>query len=771
MLCEAGNALALAAVNDNSGHGGGQERIFGVVLKGTTVEGAAVNVRAGASPREQAHKQRLVAIHLALLLQQLNVPGCSSNGGGLPAGTAELNGAILAAIAIGEQLHQFFPGQGVHVGIPQLGVLILGGDCNAVDDGRLSVSLARQVSQANRGLCALGPAFGNFGNVPGLAFLVHVGVVDFLCVQHCSFPVSHDALLSGLCGGLLQAGGTGNHVVQQVVTDGGEVVLIHVLDFGTGHQVGLALDAAGNGEVLGEHNVVGVALHGQAVGAGFQLITGEAIVVGIIPVIGSHVLCSHFDGDHVAFAGLEELGLGVADQDSLCLFDAAVIIRSVGIQLHHILTGNAAGVGNLHGNGDNLIGSGDGGIRCASQLPVKGGVAQAVAEGIGNGFLIPALPVGIVVCLGFVVAVAVVDALAELGITEQRQGAVLILEPGIHPVAFFINVLAHVREVGEGGILGEIAGPDINGVAGGVDLAGQDIGSNQSALVADAADPQDCVNTILGIHRSVQLGNLHDVGGVNHDNDLFEVGLGQLNEFQFVVIQLQIVVIGVGVAFHAVGGQIHVLAAKAAEAHNGHIVIGCKGAGNGLAEIAHGRLQELAGVVGLMDTAQNLEQVLIHRDGLGVHMEAGLLESIIPAQLVVGAFGSAGAAAATVVVNGANTQEGDVALIGTQRQRAIFVLQQNLTLACHLQMQTVAGFQRFIETAVVGVETTACVQVAGHGAGEVNVLGVECLAHGNTGNHGCNHGASQCKREHTLNKLVHFLSSFFILTTEFRSPF
>ena len=72
--------------------------------------------------------------------------------------------------------------------------------------------------------------------------------------------------------------------------------------------------------------------------------------------------------------------------DEVCgsLFNAARCVRGIGIQLHDVFARDVAGVGDLYAHGDGLVRGRDLRIRrnVGGKLPIKGGVGEAVAEGI-----------------------------------------------------------------------------------------------------------------------------------------------------------------------------------------------------------------------------------------------------------------------------------------------------------------------------------------------------------------------------------------------------
>ena len=290
-------------------------------------------------------------------------------------------------------------------------------------------------------------------------------------------------------------------------------------------------------------------------------------------------------------------------------------------------------------------------------------------------------------------------------------------------------------------------------MAGGVHLAGDDFRRGLGALVAHAADPQDGVHAVFGVHGSVQLRDFHNHGGVDQHNDLFEVFLGHLDDSVLVVIQLQVMVVGVAVAFHVVGLGVHVFTAEAADHHERHVVIGREGAGDGLAVILHVRLQQLAGIVGVVLAALHGEDAFIQRPGLGVDMEAFALKALEPVHLVAGAAGRAGAAAGPDEVHRADAQEGDFAFVRLQGQGAVFVLEQHLALFHHLQVDAVARRQGFIQGAVVRVEMAPGVQRAGNRAGGFHIGGGQRFRQGG---HAAEH---HTKRQHQRQQFFHGLFS------------
>ena len=261
-------------------------------------------------------------------------------------------------------------------------------------------------------------------------------------------------------------------------------------------------------------------------------------------------------------------------------------------------------------------------------------------------------------------------------------------------------------------------------MTGGVHFTGDDFSGRQGALVADAAHPQDGVHTVFRVHRSLQFGDFHDHGAVQQHHDLLEVGLGQLDELMLVVVQLEVVVVGVSVAGHVVGGSVHVFTAEAGNGHERHVVKSVEGAGDGLAVIAHARLQQAAGSSVVVHAAHDGEQVFVQVNGLGVDVEALLFKGLHPIQAIAGGAGLAGAAAAAHIVDGGDAQEGHVPFVSGKRQGAVFVLEQHLAFFHHFHVEAVARCQRFIQGGIVRIEQAVGVQVARLGTCGFLILGL-----------------------------------------------
>ena len=119
-------------------------------------------------------------------------------------------------------------------------------------------------------------------------------------------------------------------------------------------------------------------------------------------VVGGQIFQLEGDGHGFGGAGLQHSGLVKDDQVGAGLFNAAVGVGGIEIDLHHVLSGHAAGVGDSDFESNGAIAFGDG-----SHLLFEAGVAQAVTEGVLDHVVVvnQALLGG-----GFIELIAYIDA-------------------------------------------------------------------------------------------------------------------------------------------------------------------------------------------------------------------------------------------------------------------------------------------------------------------------------------------------------------------------
>ena len=217
---------------------------------------------------------------------------------------------------------------------------------------------------------------------------------------------------------------------------------------------------------------MGIAVDGQGVGTLLQLPAGETIAVGIVVIVGSHILRHDGQVKLLALAGGKKRSLLKLREVGGSLFNSTFIIGSGIVQLHNVLAGHIAGVRNLHNHVQLLAALGDAATGYGEHFPVKRGIGKTKAKRIQDMLLIPGFSIlagcRLVGRHGLVVTIAHVDVLAVFHLGIHRAVAVAVIEIGVHAVAILIQVLIIMTKVGESGILLEITAPQIYRVAGGV---------------------------------------------------------------------------------------------------------------------------------------------------------------------------------------------------------------------------------------------------------------------------------------------------------------
>ena len=513
---------------------------------------------------------------------------------------------------------------------------------------------------------------------------------------------------------------------------------------------------------------------------------GEVVVarvhdegLGVLAVVAGQQAHVHIHGNGLALAGLQGVGLFVVHQLQGGLFNAVLLVvvgvGCAGVQLHDSLAGHIAGVGGGHGHGSGALVAGD---DHAVQGLLKGGVAQAVAEGIdhlvvvapgaiggGNG----AVGVGVSTGRGVGTAVAQHDVrIAGLVVTVAGVDALVLDQVGVDAGA-----LSKVRSVCPGDVAkvlhgrsqGAVLDEGIAQVCRGSHGAVQHVGHGVEAVSAGVAHPQDGVN--VGV--VLQVCDLHGVGSIDQHDDLVEIGLCFLDHGHFFITQAQDVSVhGVHAVCQAfLAGVVGTaLAADTAHHHDGGVavlgVLGLK-VGVELLELVQGQLVRIivSGDLGVsrQDAAAELglgpflvrKECLVSCQGLRVQLEAALGKGV---KDLHGGLAVRHAAAAVAVNRSiaADAQHGDLGVLG-QRQSAIFVLQQGKGLLRSLDgkiLEALVGFFRRGELRLVGPGIGLVVRLLGHGLGAagaqkgihrgaVELQDVACH-HGNGQKQGKHHG-------------------------------
>ena len=184
-------------------------------------------------------------------------------------------------------------------------------------------------------------------------------------------------------------------------------------------------EGIGNRHSFLVQNIVAVAAGRNYIVAALQHITAlcaVAIIMG--EAVGSHIFLVEGDGNGVALTRLQQLGLAVVQQIDSGLFNHVLNIKvSVGgsvVQLYNILTSHFARIGNIDGNGNSVAG-----FRERRDFLGKGGVTQAITEGIHNAII--AVVIGVCHTVRQIIRSEVVHICGSLVPTVAHVNAFLIL--------------------------------------------------------------------------------------------------------------------------------------------------------------------------------------------------------------------------------------------------------------------------------------------------------------------------------------------------------
>ena len=326
---------------------------------------------------------------------------------------------------------------------------------------------------------------------------------------------------------------------------------------GSRHAIGDTLDLGGEDVV---HGVMGVLADGDVVGAVLDDVGARTMRVEAREQGG-------IDGDleRLALAGLEELGLVVGYEGDGSFLDAVLTVifgvGSLGVDLHGVLARDVSGVGDGHLDDDGL-----------EVLPLdlkvgvgERGVGKAMAEGVHNlGGVVEVTGVALaehgILIARLVVAVAHVDALEVAHVVVARGLAVRIE----------VLVVAVVL----GGGAGERVGHEgIDGMAGGVDGAGEDARQRLGAVGAGGRHEE---NRLDGREVGDPV-ELERARGVDDQDDLVEVVIEVLQDLELGAVGLDVaprLVLGIiRMVVHG-AGHVAALACDTAPHEHGHGALG-----------------------------------------------------------------------------------------------------------------------------------------------------------------------------------------------------
>ena len=254
------------------------------------------------------------------------------------------------------------------------------------------------------------------------------------------------------------------HIASGVI----ELVGGHGLIIVVGVRIGIVGDGVFHGDLLGINHGVGVGVDGNVVIALF-----EHVCLGILVIVGSHVIVVEFDGHGLGSARLEFFGLFEANQVGAGLLDATFDVRRVVVDLDNVLAGSIAGIGDGHVNGGLAIL-----VRYIVELLLKGGVAQAIAERESDhGIVIDSAFGG----CGLIELVTHIDAFGV--VDEARDGGNFITGEALVLGGLVIHVsVFELAEVVVGHRLGEILQEGVGGLAGRVGFASEHVTKRGEAV-------------------------------------------------------------------------------------------------------------------------------------------------------------------------------------------------------------------------------------------------------------------------------------------------
>ena len=442
VLHKGNHALGACARNHIGCHGSGQGCILGVVFKVTAREGSAVDIQTRSIPANDVGPQAVITNQLALTGCNILVPGAANQslsgegelvltGEGLQhtasaadPGTGQANGAI------GVTGHR--SAQSVNSIVLELSGshhfigLVNGQLGNELIPLRIVIAYANHVGQLDgcgifSGISSVRRLEGRSGFcIPGGIFVIGGGnhSVAFRCAlnqRHGKMAqelvITHHVLFAGGGGEGALPVRTGQdmafHLSGGVSETGSDVCTSHRVN------VDVQLGALHRQDSAVRPGIVGILADIQGVSTGIQLIPNVAVAVLVISIEGSHIKAVHRQGNRLGSTGLQQLSLGEVAQDNVGLFGFAGFVGCGEVELHNVLTGNGTGVGHGHVHSEvGLLGQGVGVHLQLAHLPIEGGVAQAIAEGIIHRLVVPILAVGI--AAGLIILVAQVDAFLVL---------------------------------------------------------------------------------------------------------------------------------------------------------------------------------------------------------------------------------------------------------------------------------------------------------------------------------------------------------------------
>ena len=255
----------------------------------------------------------------------------------------------------------------------------------------------------------------------------------------------------------------------------------------------------------------------------------EDIAPGVLLIVGHQLFLADLDVNCHGCAGLDHAGLLKLYEVCARLFDAAVGIRRIGVNLHDVLACGSAGVGDVDRKGNRIAVVGD-----LTHLLRKRRIGKSVAEGILDDLVIVDEAFR---CRCLVETIAHIDAFHI--VYERRNGCGLGSCETDGSVFELIHVgVVEIAEVVPPGSRLEVIDQRVDRLSGGVDLAGYDFAQSSHADMSAGSRPDETLDLRVFFDKA----ELESVGAVIDDNNIFKILTDQGYHFFLAVIQLQIVV-------------------------------------------------------------------------------------------------------------------------------------------------------------------------------------------------------------------------------------
>ena len=350
--------MSLSALDGLGSDVAGQNAVLGVVLEVTAGESGTMDVHSGSVPAGDVHLISHCADGIAEAIGQLLVPGSSDHDGSGEADGASLSEVVVdgsgAVAVVGADLADGVHSDGLIAAQRDQGVHLIQSQliheglplCIVIGDAAHFDQLDALLSAGGDGL-----GIGIFVSSSSLSSQVVGVVVESSLVLFAHLIVGGSGSSDSIVG---KAVCTGQISDALQIFSSAELVDSGGLVGGTG--VGFVIDDVRVHSVdLRSDHIVGVGVDGDDIVTGLQDIA--AIAIG---VIGSHFLSSEGNSDRLGSAGLQQTGLGKLNQVSGSLFNAAVGVRRIVVDLDNVLTSHIAGIGDVDFHGDLAVSLGHG---------------------------------------------------------------------------------------------------------------------------------------------------------------------------------------------------------------------------------------------------------------------------------------------------------------------------------------------------------------------------------------------------------------------------